>query len=274
VTNQEPAIAVPAAPAPAASRRRPGVWLLIVFTALALVGGAAGIFGLNKMAGNYRIVTYDSESMSPTLTNPARLIATRTHGPLRRGDLVLVSTAAFSQSTVGAAGLTVRRVIGIGGDHLVCCDAHDNLQVNGKSVTEDYTTTAPTGAAQQAFDVQVPPGDVFLAGDTRNNAVDSRMNLDTPTHGAVPVQDVDSLVVGTGSLFARDDVPLTTAFTKAGLPDAPNSDTGYSRDQTFMLVGFALFALGIIGVITVAVLRHRTRPRLELRVRGPGAEVG
>jgi hypothetical protein len=37
---------------------------------LALVGSGLGIFGLKKVAGNYRAVTYASESMSPTLTNP------------------------------------------------------------------------------------------------------------------------------------------------------------------------------------------------------------
>jgi signal peptidase I len=110
----------------------------------------------------------------------------------------------------------------------------------------------------------VPPGDVFLAGDTRNNAVDSRMNIHTPTDGAIPEQDIDSLVVGTGTLGSMRDLTPTSAFTKAGLLGAPSSVTGYSRDRTFVPVGLALYALGIVGVITVSVLRHRRRRVLPM----------
>jgi signal peptidase I len=236
------------------------VWLLVVVTALAMAGGAMAIFGFDDAFGSYRDVLYNSYSMSPTLTAPTTLVVTAGHGPLRRGDLVLVDENYFGQSiSTGATSSTVRRVIGIGGDHLVCCDAHDNLQVNGKSVIEDYTTRTPTGEPQQTFDVVVPPGEVFLAGDTRNNAVDSRTNLNTPSHGAVPERDIDALVIGTSTLGSVRDLTPTSAFTKAGLPDEPSSVTGYSRDRTFVPVGLGVFALGIIGVITVSVLRHRRR---------------
>src|SRR5882757_6473366 len=119
--------------APAPVRRKPGVWLLVVVTVLAVAGGAAAIFGFDDLLGHGRLVTYNSYSMSPTLTAPTNLVVTSEHGPLHRGDLVLVAMTQFGSTPNSREVLTVRRVIGIGGDHLVCCDEHGDLQVNGKS---------------------------------------------------------------------------------------------------------------------------------------------
>jgi signal peptidase I len=114
---------------------------------------------------------------------------------------------------------------------------------------------------QMPFEVQVPAGTVFLAGDTRNNSVDSRLTTDALDHGAVREQDIDGLVVGTGTLFSPQKLTPTSVFTDAGLPGAPSTDSGYSLDKTFILAGAALFLLGVIGVITVSGLRVRSRPR-------------
>ena len=36
----------------------------------------------------------------------------------------------------------IKRVIGVGGDHVVCCDAQDRLTINGKSLDEPYIYSA------------------------------------------------------------------------------------------------------------------------------------
>jgi signal peptidase I len=258
VTEHEWAIAEPSP-----ARRRPALWMLFTTVVLAVAGGALALFGVGSLALSYQVKIYASNTMSPTLANPTTLVSAPVDGPLHRGDIVLVDARLFGHTD--REGLTVLRVIGLGGDHLVCCDAQDSIQVNGKSVKEDYLTRPPAGSPewrQLTFDVQVPAGDVFLAADYRDNSLDSRLNTMSPAQGAIPEQDINSLVVGTGNQFLPTRLTPTTSFTQAGLPGAPTSDTGgYSRSRTFALVGFPLLALGIVGTVVVSVLRYRRRAK-------------
>ena len=57
----------------------------------------------------------------------------------------------------------VKRVIGIGGDHVVCCDAQERIVLNGVSLDETYLKPGG-GTAQVRFDVMVPPGPVLRHG--------------------------------------------------------------------------------------------------------------
>ncbi len=85
-------------------------------------------------------------------------------------------------------GHLVKRVIGVGGDHVRC---HDGLvQVNGVNLDEkSYVTLAPQ-ACTGIWSVVVPPDHLWVLGDNRDNSADSRVHIGDPGGGFIPEQDV------------------------------------------------------------------------------------
>jgi signal peptidase I len=82
----------------------------------------------------------------------------------------------------------VKRVIGVGGDRIQCCDTEGRIQRNGVGIDEPYIK-AGSVTNQVNFDVLVPDGYVFVMGDNRGNSEDSRFHLNL-NHGMVPLKNV------------------------------------------------------------------------------------
>lgn len=86
----------------------------------------------------------------------------------------------------------IKRVIGLPGDHVTCCNALGQLSVNGVPLREPYINLPPgqVNAASVSFDVTVPKGDLWMMGDNRWDSQDSSRNQNLPGRGFVPVSDV------------------------------------------------------------------------------------
>ncbi|GAA3869483.1 signal peptidase I [Leifsonia kafniensis] len=86
----------------------------------------------------------------------------------------------------------IKRVIGLPGDHVVCCNALGQMSVNGVPLDEPYIKLPPgvTKVSEDDFDTTVPPNSLWVMGDNRYNSRDSRYNGDTPGKGFVPIDNV------------------------------------------------------------------------------------
>jgi signal peptidase I len=89
-------------------------------------------------------------------------------------------------------GHLVKRVIGIGGDRVVCCDSKHRLTVNGRALNEKSYLPKGTAPSQIKFDRTVPENHLWVMGDNRAFSYDSRGHMGGPGGGYVD----EDLVVG------------------------------------------------------------------------------
>ena len=159
-----------------------------------------------------------SGSMEPTLEPNDRILVNKigVESSLQRGDLVVFdgSRTFAPHAADGAVGADdgsrlgkalgemasllsiqtsqsdyVKRVVGLPGDHVVCCDANRLITVNNVPVDELYLYPGDQ-PSDLTFDVTVPAGRVWLMGDHRSVSADSRAHLGDPGGGMVRLDDV------------------------------------------------------------------------------------
>ncbi|MFG1949141.1 signal peptidase I [Nonomuraea sp. NPDC048826] len=144
-----------------------------------------------------------SESMENTLQINDRVFVNKLAGPPGRGDIVVFKGWNGED--------TIKRVIGVGGDQVKCCDSKRRITINGKPLEESsylYPDDYPSG---DKFDVKVPPGKLWLMGDHRSASADARSHMEEPGGGFIAVEDVIGTAVvrywplGRGTIFTKPD---------------------------------------------------------------------
>ena len=74
----------------------------------------------------------------------------------------------------------IKRVIGLPGDHVVCCDAQGRITVNGVPLSEQSYIHPGDVPSSVPFDAVVPAGRLWVMGDNRADSDDSRYRTSRP----------------------------------------------------------------------------------------------
>jgi signal peptidase I len=141
-----------------------------------------------------------SQSMEHTLNIEDRVLVNKLVYDFRdphRGEVVVFEAPMDWRSDPTEEDF-IKRVIGVGGDRIICCDDSGRITVNGKALDESYLYRDETGftdePSRDEFDVVVPDGRLWLMGDHRSQSSDSReqyVRHDGDINRAtIPVDDV------------------------------------------------------------------------------------
>jgi signal peptidase I len=141
-----------------------------------------------------------SESMEHTLNINDRVLVNKVVYNFRaphRGEVVVFKSPNSWRHDPTEVDF-IKRVIAVGGDHVVCCDQQHRLTVNGRALDEPYLFHDTDGAADlpsdEPFDITVPKDRLWVMGDHRSHSGDSREQFLNSRDVRVATIPTDSVV--------------------------------------------------------------------------------
>ncbi|HYN96169.1 MAG TPA: signal peptidase I [Pilimelia sp.] len=226
-----------------------------------------------------------STSMVGTLLVGDRVLVNKVvydmRGP-RRGEIVVFSgtnswvpevppepdlgfSAKFGRTVGDLVGVSrpgdkdfIKRVVGLPGDRVACCDAQGRVQVNGQPIDEPYIAANspldappdPRSCGSRRFaEVLVEPGKMFVMGDNRLVSQDARCQ------GQVPIDNIIGkaiLVVWPRDRWAPLPMPSTfdnqpVALAPAAQPVREDPDAGDASGTFGIVMPILLSLLGPVA---------------------------
>jgi signal peptidase I len=193
--------------------------------------------------------------MAPTIQPGNDALAVR-GSAVRRGDIIILYLPPGFSAKTPTGGDYIRRVIGLPGDRVACCDSRGRVTVNGKPLNETYLypgnspSTAP-------FSLTLGSRQLWVLGDHRSIAIDSRI------WGPVPQSSVAGRVeeIKAGGSFRQVQTPQTFVAEGLAAPD------GRTPTLLFPLVVGTLAALTLLALTVFGIIRTVIRRRLRRRIR-------
>ncbi len=172
--------------------------------------------------------------------------------------------------------ILIKRVIGLPGDHVACCDAQGRVTVNGVPLTEQSYLYPGNVPSEVRFNIVVLPGRLWVMGDHRLISDDSRGHPGDPGGGTIPESAVIGrafVIIWPPSRWGFLPIPVTFEQPKLNSPAtaaaiAPNGSAGAADLLSARLepAGSALpLSLGFAAAIPVTWLQRRVRIRFARR---------
>ena len=165
----------------------------------------------------------------------------------------------------------IKRVIGVPGDHVVCCNARGLVTVNGVALHEKSYLYPGNAPSEIHFQITVPPGRLWVMGDHRFVSDDSRLHLSDPGNGTIPENKVIGrafLTVWPPSRWRVLSIPST--FSQPGISASAASGPARSASAAVdaaLARGVPLtpsapylpLATGVAGAVPPTWLQRRVR---------------
>jgi len=115
--------------------------------------------------------------------------------PANPSNPVASGVDRLGHAIVGLFGISpdedfIKRVIGVPGDRVACCDASGRVTVNGVPLNEKSYLYPGNPPSLVKFSITVPPGRLWVMGDHRSVSYDSRGHRGDPGGGTIPESQV------------------------------------------------------------------------------------
>ncbi len=277
-------------------RRRRSFWLeLLALGAIALV--------LALLIKSFLVQAFfiPTGSMQDTLEINDRVLINKVVYHLRsidRGDIIVfdgsgswdfnsppASSNIFTKAADELEGIIgvshdssiyIKRVIGLPGDRVACCDSKGQVTVNGVPLSEGSYLYPGDKPSAQRFSVTVPAGDLWVMGDHRSVSWDSRGHTGDPGGGAIPESAVLGrafVVIWPPSRWGFLNIPATFEQPRLHAPAAAGGNAAAGGSSAALEAALdngtpvqatasALpLALGFAGALPLTWLQRRIRTR-------------
>jgi signal peptidase I len=178
----------------------------------------------------------------------------------------------------------IKRVIGVPGDHVACCNRRGQITVNGVPLSEKSYLYPGDAPSEQRFSITVPAGRLWVMGDHRSVSWDSRGHMTDPGGGTIPENHVVGRAFVIVAPISRWRIlPIPATFEQPKL-NASGTAALAAGGQVLRASGASVLgalalpgapaAAGLVIALPLTLLQRRLRRRLRRpgsgRRDGPG----
>jgi signal peptidase I len=226
--------------------------------------------------------------------------------PIHRGDIIVFdgtgswdpnnvrSSNIFSKAVdelEGIVGIShdssiyIKRVIGLPGDHVKCCNRYGQMTVNGTPLHEGTYLYPLNQPSATDFSITVPAGRLWVMGDHRAVSYDSRGHTDDPGGGTIPESAVLGrafVIIWPPSRWGFLNIPATFEEPKLNAPPAAGGNAAAGGSSAALAAAMdngtpvrpatspLPLALGFIGAVPITWLQRKARNRRTRRREAKG----
>jgi len=158
----------------------------------------------------------------------------------------------------------IKRVIGVPGDHVACCNASGDVTVNGVALQEQSYLYPGDAPSTQRFSITVPAGRLWVMGDHRSVSWDSRGHMQDPGDGTIP----ENMVIGRAFMIVWPPsrwriLPIPSTFSQPGI--AASHGAASLGTPVTPAAPYLPLEAGFVAAVPLTLLQRWTRRRWPLR---------